>query len=114
MDRVRAQSVIGGGAMRVGGIGAVDVLLRAGGQERRELEVDAGDRRAVPQAAVLRLAADDGLAPGGGGGGREEKGGAGGGGGGGGERPQGRGGGGGGGKGGGGGPGGQTGRMTRV
>src|SRR3989338_2859375 len=62
MDRVRAQSVIGGGAMRVGGIGAFDVLLRAGGQERRELEVDAGDRRAVPQAAVLRLAADDGLA----------------------------------------------------
>ena len=64
MDRVRAQSVIGGGAMRVGGIGAFDVLLRAGGQERRELEVDAGDRRAVPQAAVLRLAADDGLARG--------------------------------------------------
>src|SRR3990167_3453680 len=77
MDRVRAQSVIGGGAMRVGGIGAFDVLLRAGGQERRELEVDAGDRRAVPQAAVLRLAAGDGLALGGWGGSQREAGGTG-------------------------------------
>ena len=62
MDRDRTQSIIGGGAMRVGGIGAFDVLLRAGGAERRELEVNAGDRRAVSQATVLRLAADDGLA----------------------------------------------------
>jgi len=57
-----AQGVIGSGAMRAGGIGAFDVLLRASGSERRELAIDAGDRRALPQATVLRLAADDGLA----------------------------------------------------
>jgi len=62
MDRAGAQRVIGGGAMRLGGTGAFDVLLRAGGAEQRELGVDAGDRRAVLEAAVLRLAADDGLA----------------------------------------------------
>jgi len=62
MDRVGAQRVIGSGAMRVGELGAFDVLLRAGSSERRESEVDAGDRRAVDEAAVLRFTADDGLA----------------------------------------------------
>src|SRR6266849_5759183 len=76
MDRVGAQSVIGSGAMRVGGIGAFAVLLRAGSRERRELEIDAGDRRALPQATVLRLAADDGLAWSSGVGGQREAGGA--------------------------------------
>ena len=62
MDRDRTQSAIDRGTMRVGWVGALDVLLRAGGRERRESQVDAGNRRALPQAAVLRLAADDRLA----------------------------------------------------
>jgi len=59
MDRDRAQRIIGSRAMRVSGIGAFDVLLRAGGKERRESEVDAAARRAVLTTAVLRFAADD-------------------------------------------------------
>ena len=62
MDRVGAQRVIDRGAMRVGRVGALDVLLRGGARERREPQVDACDRRAVPQATVLWLAPDERLA----------------------------------------------------
>src|SRR5918992_2793772 len=62
MDRDRTQGAIDRGAMRVGGVGALDVLLRGGGGERREPEVDAPDRRAISEATVLRLAADDRVA----------------------------------------------------
>ena len=62
MDRVGAQRVVDRGAMRVGRVGALDVLLRGGARKRREPKVDAGDRRAVLEATVLRLAADERLA----------------------------------------------------
>lgn len=74
MDGIGAQRVIDRRAMRVGGVGALDVLLRGGGGERREPQVDAGDRRALSQAAVLRIAADDGLAERAGVGGQREAG----------------------------------------
>jgi hypothetical protein len=44
MDRFRTQSVIDHGAMRVGGVSALDVLLRAGARKGRESEVNTGDR----------------------------------------------------------------------
>lgn len=76
MDRGGGERVVNRGAMRVGGTSPFDLLLRAGRGERREPGVDAGDRRAVPEAAVLRVATDDGLAWGAGVGGEREASGA--------------------------------------
>ncbi len=77
MDRTGTYGAVGGPAMRPGGAAAVELLLRADGHgERREPAADETNRRALPEAAVLRIAEDDRLAPGSGLVGQREAGGA--------------------------------------
>ena len=77
MDRSGASFDIGPPPVRVAGTGTLELVLRAAGdRERREPSTDAPDRRAVPEAAVLRVSAHDPVAAGEGVEGEREAGGA--------------------------------------
>ncbi len=65
MDRAGTWEIVDRAPVRLGGGEPIELSLQAAGhRKRREPGFDEGDRRAVPEAAVLRSAAHDRLAAG--------------------------------------------------
>ena len=58
MDRNQSQGIEHRSAMRVGWLGAFELVLRASGRQRRGSRTDEADRRAIHADAVLRQPTD--------------------------------------------------------